>query len=292
MIEVEIRSQSPPLRILFSGDVGRYDAPLYHDPHPPTACDYLICESTYGDREHAAVDLLAELAKTVQAAIDRGGVIVVPAFAVGRAQQLIYLLQVLITSGRLPELPIYLDSPMSIRANQVYLQHWKSHDLIEAAGNGELIRARNVHATADVEDSKRINRVKERAVIISSSGMMTGGRILHHLRQRLPDERNTILIGGFQAVGTRGRQLEDGAQYLRIHGQDVPVRAHVIEISGLSGHAGHSELLRWLQELPPPRRVFLTHGEKTSATALADELRKTRQWNTYVPHLHETVELG
>lgn len=293
MIEVEIRSQTPPLRILFSGDVGRYDAPLYHDPHAPPQCDYLICESTYGDREHEEVDVFDELAKSVNAAIARGGVILVPAFAVGRAQQLIYLLQVLIASNKIPELPIYLDSPMSVKANQVYLQHSNEHDLIEAAraATGVGLKARNVHCTPTAEESKRINQVHGPAVIISSSGMMTGGRILHHLRQRLPDSRNTVLLGGFQAIGTRGRQLQDGAKFIRIHGQDVPVRARVLGISGLSGHAGHRELIRWLEPLVKPRRVFFTHGEKVSAEAMADELHKSRGWNTCVPKMHETVEL-
>lgn len=294
MIEVEIRSQSSPLRILFSGDIGRYDAPLYHDPHQPSPCDYLICESTYGDREHAEVDVLDELAKRVNEALARGGVILVPAFAVGRAQQLIYLLQVLIAAGKIPELPIYLDSPMSVKANQVYAEHCNEHDLVEAArvGASRGIKGRNVHCCVTVEESKRINNVTSGAVIISSSGMMTGGRILHHLRQRLPDSRNTVLLGGFQAAGTRGRQLQEGAEYIRIHGQDVKVRARVLGISGLSGHAGHRELIRWLEPLAAPRRVFLTHGEKSSAHALAAELKQTRGWNTHVPHMHESVELS
>ncbi|MBL8827350.1 MAG: hypothetical protein JNM18_10210, partial [Planctomycetaceae bacterium] len=235
-----------------------------------------------------------ELAKSVNAAIGRGGVILVPAFAVGRAQQLIYLLQVLIASEKIPSLPIYLDSPMSVKANQVYLQHCNEHDLIEAAAvaSGVGLKARNVICTPTAEESKRINHVQGPAVIISSSGMMTGGRILHHLRQRLPDSRNTVLLGGFQAIGTRGRQLQDGAKYIRIHGQDVPVRARVLGISGLSGHAGHCELIRWLQPLAKPRRVFFTHGEKTSAMSMADELHRTRGWETYVPRLHESVEFS
>lgn len=293
-IEVEVRTGERPLRIVFSGDVGRYGAPLYHDPIAPPECDYLICESTYGNREHPVENVFDEVAEVVQETIARGGVIVVPAFAVGRAQQLIYLLSVLIHRGRIPELPIYLDSPMSVAANQVYCDHARDHDLSEMASStaSDGLRARNVHLCRSAEESKRINDVNRPAVIIASSGMMVGGRILHHMRQRLPEPRNTILLGGFMAEGTRGRQLQNGAKYLRIHGRDVPVRAQVREMSSLSGHAGRGELLRWLSAIHvAPQRVFLTHGEKEGAVALADELRTSRGWNTHVPRLGETAPL-
>jgi metallo-beta-lactamase family protein len=293
MIEVEIRSAEKPLRILFSGDVGRYDAPLYHDPSPPPACDYLICESTYGNREHPHVNLLDELADAVTQAIRRGGVMLVPAFAVGRSQQLIYLLRVLIEQNRIPELPIFVDSPMAVDATSVYCAHAEDHDLSEGELTGAhcVLDGRNVHLARTVSESKAINQVPGPAVIIASSGMMTGGRILHHLKQRLPSERNTILLAGFMAEGTRGRLLEDGADRLRIHGGDVPARAAITKLSGMSGHAGHSELLRWLSPLAPPKRTFVTHGEKPSATALADELRTTRGWKTCVPRLGESFDL-
>ncbi|HEV7223672.1 MAG TPA: MBL fold metallo-hydrolase [Pirellulales bacterium] len=298
MIEVEVRNAKPaaerPLRILFSGDVGRYDAPLYHDPSSPPECDYLICESTYGNREHPPGDVLDELAKVVHAAVERGGMMVVAAFAVGRAQQLIYLLQVLTARKEIPELPIYLDSPMAINASRIYAAHVAEQDLSEAkiSSLSAKLAARQVHLARTVEESKRINAVEGPGVIISSSGMMTGGRILHHLRHRLPDARNTIMLGGFMAAGTRGRELQNGAKSLRIHNYNVPVRAAVVEVSGLSGHAGHGELLRWLEPLAAPRRTFLTHGEKEAATALADELHATRGWETVVPRLGESFELG
>ena len=293
MIEVEIRSGAKPLRILFSGDVGRYDAPLYHDPCPPPACDYLICESTYATREHPPVNLLDELCEAVTEAMRRGGVMLVPAFAVGRSQQLIYLLRVLIHQGRLPELPIYVDSPMAVDATQVFCAHSEDHDLSEGQLTGAdcVLDGRNVHLARTTNESRAINAVGGPAVIIASSGMMTGGRILHHLKQRLPSERNTIMLAGFMAEGTRGRLLENGADRLRIHGGDVPVRAAITKLSGMSGHAGHSELLRWLSPLAAPKKTFLTHGEKASALALADELRTTRSWNTCVPKLGESFEL-
>ena len=293
MIEVEIEGPKP-LRVLFSGDVGRYDAPIYHDPTPPVSCDYLICECTYGDRDHPVVDVYDRLAEVVHASLARGGVMLVASFAVGRAQQLIYLLQQLIHRRRIPELPIYLDSPMAIDATAIYARHLAEHALPpgELLGPSNALDGGNVHLTRTAEESKRINNVDGPAVIVASSGMMTGGRILHHLKRRLPDPRNTIVLGGFMAEGTRGRRLQEGAKFLRIHGQDIPVRAAVAEMSALSGHAGRGELLRWLAKLPAPRKVFLTHGEKPSALAFAERLRQEHGWDVAIPRLHETVELG
>lgn len=293
LIEVEVRNRNPPLRIVFSGDVGRYNAPLYHDPAPPPPCDYLVCESTYGNREHPDEAVLDQVARVFNEGIRRGGVVLVSSFAVGRAQQLIYLLRVLIAQERIPELPIYLDSPMAISANGIFCQYAHDHDLSEAqlAGPASVLGGRHVHLARTVAESKRINEVAGPAVIIASSGMMTGGRILHHLRRRLPDAANTIVLGGFAAAGTRARALKDGASTVRMHGSDVPVRAAVAELTALSGHAGRSELLRWLGPLEPPARVFITHGEPDAAAALAVELRDRRGWNSCVPRLHESFEL-
>ncbi len=292
-VEVELRGGTRPIRLVFSGDVGRYDAPLYHDPTPPPGCDYLICESTYGNRDHPESNLLDELCEVVLASIRRGGVMLMASFAVGRAQQLIYLLHVLIKKNRIPELPIFLDSPMAVDATNIYATYRAEHDLTEydLSPQEHVFTGRNVHLSRTVEESKRINDVPGPAVIISSSGMMTAGRILHHLRKRLPDDRNTIVIGGFMAEGTRGRALKNGAKTIRMHGRDVPVRAHITEISGLSGHAGRSELLRWLEPLPAPRRTFMTHGERKSSESLAAVLREQRGWNVHIPKLGETVEL-
>jgi metallo-beta-lactamase family protein len=217
----------------------------------------------------------------------------VASFAVGRAQQLIYLLQVLMDNGRIPRIPIALDSPMATAGMEIYRYYASEHDLSE----GLAVRADfqfsldRVQLTTSVQASKALNQWKGPGVIISSSGMMTGGRILHHLRTRLPDARNTIVIGGFMAAGTRGRALQEGARTIRVFARDVPVRAAVVEVSQLSGHAGHSELRRWLEPLPAPRQVFLTHGELASATAFAEELRRERGWNTLVPKMGQTVEL-
>jgi metallo-beta-lactamase family protein len=217
----------------------------------------------------------------------------VASFAVGRAQQLIYLLQKLIHLGRIPELPIYLDSPMAVDATAIFREHLDEltvapGELLAPAG---ALGGRNVHLTRAVADSKKINGVDGPAVIISSSGMMVGGRILHHLKQRLPNPRDTVVIGGYMADGTRGRHLLNGAKFVKMHGRQVPVKAAVVGMSSLSGHAGRGELLRWLRDLPAPRRVFLTHGEKSSSESLAEELRATRGWDVTVPRLGQTVDL-
>jgi metallo-beta-lactamase family protein len=292
-IETEIRASAQPAHILFSGDIGRYNAPLYHDPMPPPACDFLICESTYGNRDHPDQPVADELCDVVKAADARGGVILFAAFAVGRSQQLIYLLRTLIEQKRISEMPIFLDSPMADDATGIYCRYLDDHDLSEAellAVNRALC-AKAVQLVRTVDESKQINAVKGPAVIIASNGMMTGGRILHHLEQRLPHEQNTVVLAGFMAEGTRGRALADGAKSIRIYGHDVPVKAAIASMSALSGHAGHSELLRWLTPLAAPKQTFITHGELPSATALAGELRTTRGWNTKVPKLGESVVL-
>ena len=294
MIEVEIRNRPDPLRILFSGDVGRYDGPLYHDPAPPPACDYLVCESTYGDREHPETSILDALAEVINRSIQRGGVMLIAAFAVGRAQQLIYLLQLLKSADRIPDIPIFLDSPMSCDATAVYREHHEDHDLSDGDLDPEhpALGGRKIILARTAAESKRINQTAGPAVIIASSGMMTGGRIVHHLKQRMPDPRNTIIIGGYQAVGTRGRSIEDHAPFIRMFGQDVPLRAAVDKVPGLSGHADRSDLLKWLGQLPhAPKQTFLTHGEPDAADALAEELRTTRGWNVATPAMGEKVQL-
>lgn len=293
MIECEVREAEKTTRIVFSGDVGRYDAPLYFDPTAPATCDYLICESTYGDRDHPPGKAIDSLEQVVLGAVERGGVIVMASFAVGRAQQLIYLLGILMREKRIPPIPVYLDSPMAVSGMKIYQFYATEHDLSECLNcSGEEAFDVRVSLARTGEESKRINSQRSTAVIISSSGMMTGGRILHHLRQRLPDPKNTVVIGGFQAEGTRGRALQEGARTMRIHGQDVPVRAAVVEMTELSGHADQNELLRWLEPLPTPKKVFLTHGELPSANAFADRLRQDRGWNCVVPRMGEAFELG
>lgn len=303
LIEVEVRQTSKTTRVVFSGDIGRYDGPLYHDPSPPPECDYLVCESTYGNRDHPNESLLDGLEAVIQRGVGRGGVMLMASFAVGRAQQLIYLLQVLKCAGRIPDLPIYLDSPMSVDATKIYREHCNDHDLTEAQlcgvrggcsiGDRPVLGGPAVHLCRSVEESKALNHLEGPAVLISSSGMMTAGRILHHLKQRLPEKRTTVILGGYMAVGTRGRRLENGEPTLRIHGVDVPVNAAVEKVPGLSGHADRSGLLRWLDHLQhPPKQTFLTHGEPDAAAALAKTLREQRKWSVHVPGMDESHELG
>jgi metallo-beta-lactamase family protein len=229
----------------------------------------------------------------VNRCVERGGVMLVAAFAIGRSQQLIYLMQLLKKQRRIPNVPIYLDSPMAVDATNVYREFDEDHDLTEGELDPQdpLFGGDHVYMCRKTEESKALNRHAGPAMIISSSGMMTGGRILHHLKQRLPDKRNTVIVGGFQAIGTRGRMLQDGVKFLKIHGEEVPVRAAVETIPGLSGHADRSGLLRWLSPLPNPKRVFLTHGEIDSAQALRDELISSRGWDVRIPAMGESQEL-
>jgi len=294
-VEVEAEAERPgPLRIVFSGDVGRYDAPLYNDPAPPPPCDYLVCESTYGDRDHTPTRPLDELEAVTNEAIGRGGLMLVASFAVGRAQQLVYLLRTLMAAGRVPELPIWVDSPMAADALAVFRRHQGEHDFSEAklAGVAEALASPFVRTARTAEESKGINAHDGPGIVIASSGMMNGGRILHHLARRLPDERTTVLVAGFQAKGTRGRTLLEGATTLRIHGRDIAVRAAVRQIDAFSGHADRREIGRWLAGMPAPRTTFLVHGEPPAARGMAEYLATSRGWHTVVPAIGQAFELS
>ncbi len=292
-IEAELAGDGRPLRLLFSGDLGRFDAPLYADPRPPLPCDHLVLESTYGDRDHPPIRPLDDLERAIREALTRGGMILVASFAVGRSQQLVYLLRTLMAAGRLPELPVWIDSPMAVEATAVFRRHGAEHDFTEArmAGVAEALVSPWVRMARTAEESKAINDHDGPGVVIASSGMMTGGRILHHLARRLPDPRTTVLVAGYQAAGTRGRSLLDGAEYLRIHGRDIPVRAAVRRVDALSGHADRGEVLRWLTGMPAPRRVFLVHGEPPAARGMAAALRENLGWEATLPTIGESFEL-
>lgn len=293
-VEVEAESgDAPPVRILFSGDVGRYGAPLYRDPAPPVPCDHLVLECTYGDRDHPRVQPLDELEAATNEAIQRGGVMLVASFAVGRSQQLVYLLRTLMATGRVPNVPIWIDSPMAVDATRVFREHVAEHDFSEARMEGvaEALASPSVRMARSADESKSINEHKGAGIVIASSGMMTGGRILHHLARRLPDPRTTVLVTGFQAKGTRGRSLLEGAETLRIHGRDIPVHAAVRRIEALSGHADRGELLRWLDGLPIPRTTHLVHGEPVAAVALAERLRESFGYTVNVPQIGTVVDL-
>ena len=284
---------SPPVRIVFSGDVGRFDAPLYKDPIGPPACDYLVCESTYGDRDHTPSRPLDELEAVTKEAIARGGLMLVASFAIGRCQQLVYLLRTLMAAGRLPEIPVWVDSPMAVDAMEVFRKHGAEHDFSEAKMQGvaESLASPFVRMAKTANESKAINSHTGPGIVIASSGMMNGGRILHHLARRLPDPKTTVLVAGFQAIGTRGRSLIDGAKFLRIHGRDIPVKAAVRRVDALSGHADRREIGRWLGSMPAPKRTFLVHGEPVAARGMAEFLQDTRGWAAHIPTIGESVEL-
>lgn len=277
-------------RITFSGDVGRLEDPVMRAPAPLEATDILVVESTYGDRLHPTSDPQAELAPVLSRVAARGGVVVIPAFAVGRAQALVHLISQLKASGAIPSaLPVYLNSPMAVDATALYHQFRDDHRLSKAECDA-------LHTSAIIinspEESKALNRRHGPMVIISASGMATGGRVVHHLKAFAPDPRNAIVLAGYQAGGTRGASLAAGAPTIRIFGEDVPVRAEVVQLSGASAHADANELLTWMGTIPaPPQRVFITHGEPAAADTLRQRIERQLGWDATVPDFRETVDL-
>jgi len=295
-LELTISENGKQTLVVFSGDVGRYDQPILNDPESPTRADYLLCESTYGDRDHPSGSVADLLADVVSRTAKRGGAVVIPAFAVDRTQLLMYYLRELEDQQRIPHLPVYVDSPMAINVTDLYEKHREDHKLQfrreEESGNRDPLNLHEVHMTRSVEDSKKINDAVSPCIIISASGMATGGRILHHLARRLPDSRSTVLLVGYQAEGTRGRALQDGAKYVGIFGEQVPVRAQVVEIGQLSAHAGKSELLRWLSAVQaPPRETFFVHGEPSGLQGLHDAVVAQFRWNATIPAYLQSFEL-
>ncbi len=294
-LELTITENGKSLVVLFSGDLGRYDQPILKDPEPPPRADFLLCESTYGDRDHPTDSPADALADVINRVSKRGGVIVIPAFAVGRTQMLMYVLRQLEDAQRIPHLPVYIDSPMAISVTDLYMRHHEDHDLefTREESGGDPLNAHTVHLTRGVEESKQINRINTPCIIISASGMATGGRVLHHLARRLPDSRNAVVLAGFQAEGTRGRALLEGAKTLRIHGEDVPVQAEVIELKQFSAHADRGEILRWLAGIPaPPRQTFLVHGEPVAAGALKNTIQSKLGWRVALPAYRQSYDLS
>lgn len=295
-LELTITEGARKTVVIFSGDIGRYSQPILNDPTTPPRADVLLCESTYGDRDHAEGDPAALLAEIVNRVAKRGGSIVIPAFAIGRTQAFMYYLRQLEDEQRIPRLPVYIDSPMALSATDLYLRHKEDHDLDFSRlenGNGDPLNVHQFHLTRTVDESKAINNVTTPCIIISASGMISGGRVLHHLARRLPDARNAVILAGFQAEGTRGRALQEGVKMLRLFGEEVPVGAEIIEMGQFSAHAGRSELLRWLTGLQtPPKQTWLTHGEPGAAQSLQTAIKEKFQWNVSVARYLDSVELG
>src|SRR5271167_4095327 len=295
-LELTITENGKQTLVVFSGDIGRYDQVILKDPEPPSRADYLLCESTYGDRDHPPGSPEDALGDVINRVSKRGGVVVVPSFAVGRVQTLMYFVKELQDQKKIPTLPVYVDSPMAISVTDLYEHHKEDHDVDfsrEEAAHRDPLNVANVHMTRSVEDSKKINDVVTPCIILSASGMATGGRVLHHLAKRLPDSRNAVLIVGYSAEGTLARSLQDGAQYVRIHGQEIPVRAEVVVLDQLSAHAGRSELLRWLSGFTaPPRQTFLVHGEPNALEGLRAGIDGRYHWPVVVPAYLQSFDLN
>jgi metallo-beta-lactamase family protein len=289
------RENGASVKFLFSGDLGHYDQPILNDPVAPPDCNYLMCESTYGNRLHGETHSDVQLTEIINEAKSRNAPILIPAFAVGRTQEILYLIRELEEAKRIPILPVVVDSPMAAQATQVYNRFSEEHDLEYAS-----ILARKIHplrtgsmSTASSRDeSKKLNDMKGTRIIISASGMLTGGRVLHHAMRVLPNPDATIIFVGYQAAGTTGRRILDGEHEVRIMKNWIPVRCRVEKIEGFSAHADWKAVLRWLSGLKvTPKRVFTTHGEPEAAEAMAGHIHDEYGWTVEVPHYGETVEL-
>lgn len=276
--------------VTFSGDLGRLNDLIMVAPTPVVKSEYLVVESTYGNRRHDPADPMIMLGNTIRETVGRGGVVVIPAFAVGRAQELLYYIHLLKESGAIPtSLPVFLNSPMAKDATAIYHRHRKLHRLTDAQCDAMCHAAKIINT---VEESKALNQQHMPMVIIAASGMATGGRVLHHLEAFAPDPRNTILFSGYQAGGTRGAAMLAGAESIKIHGKYVPLRAQVVQIDNLSAHADADEILTWLGHFSvPPKMVFITHGEPDAADALRKRIESERGWHCMVPEYRETFAL-
>ena len=284
------------MRVLFSGDLGHYDQPIIHDPAPPPHCDYLVVESTYGDRLHDPEDPKVALARIINDAAERGAPVLIPAFAVGRTQEILYLIRELEDEKAIPVLPVSVDSPMAAAATAAYSRRKEEQDEEYAsvlARQKHPLRTHSMNTASTREESKKLNDDRGARVIISASGMMTGGRVLHHALRMVPDPEATLVFVGYQAAGTTGRRILDGEPEVKIMKQWIPVRCRTAKIGGFSAHADWEEVLRWLEgmESGVPRQTFLTHGEPEAANAMGGHIKERFGWNVHVPQYGERIDL-
>jgi metallo-beta-lactamase family protein len=293
-IELNLLGSNQEKRIIFSGDLGRNEDPIMLPPQFPTEADVVLVESTYGNRLNPMDKVEEDLAHVINEAYARGGAIIIPAFAVGRTQSLIYYLHKLMEAKAIPTLSVFIDSPMAINVTQLYERHSSYHRIDVKNEKGKLISifdSPNIHFCNTRESSKALNDMKNPMIIISASGMATGGRILHHLFHRLGRESDTVLFAGYQGEGTRGRRLLNGEPFIKIFGEEVAVKCQVREINGLSAHGDQLDLLNWLGHLKKaPKITFITHGEIESAQALSEKIIQ-KNWNVKIPEYLESVEL-
>ena len=291
--EVFIKGNTQQKKIVFSGDIGRYHQEILNEPASVEQADILFIESTYGNKDNPFVDPETTLARIVNETFFHGGVLVIPAFAVGRTQALLYYLRKLMQEKKIPDVPVYVDSPMAISATYLFYKYPAYHKI--ALNQKEFARELETNMLVFVksaEHSKALNEIKNKAIIISSSGMMTGGRILHHLYQRLRNKQDTILITGYQAEGTRGKKLLENYPTIKIFGEEVPVNCKVEYITSLSGHADKEELFRWMAHFKnPPKIVFTVHGEGKDLELYTQAIRERMKWNVFQPEYLETVKL-
>jgi len=292
---VVMRLESGPT-ILFGGDLGRYGRPVLPDPsNAAVQADVVLVESTYGDRDHVADDEGEQLAQVIRSTVERGGKLIIPAFAIGRVEELLYWMRRLEQERRIPVLPVYVDSPMANEALKFYAARTAEldEDMRPTGKNVSTFATTRFQTVSSPQQSKELTASRKPSIVISSSGMATGGRVLHHMAAALPDERNTVLFVGYQAAGTRGRQLVDGARDVKIHGQAISVNARIAKIDSMSAHADRGEIIRWLATLPAkPGRLCLVHGEPAPMDALKTLMQERLGWTADTPHHLERLSLS
>jgi metallo-beta-lactamase family protein len=289
MVEVLLKGKEQEKTILFSGDIGRYKDPLHPAPTEPGKADVLFIESTYANKYPVEIDVIEELASKIRTALKRGGCVVIPAFAVGRTQMILYYLRQIFLSGRMEAVPVYVDSPMAISASRLY-RHYLGGP--SESGEDQYFDFPSLHYVSEQSQSVGLNDIKSGAIIISASGMATGGRILHHLANRLPRKEDTVLFIGFQVEGSRGRDLLDGKTEIRIFGEFFPVYCQVEQVTGFSAHANRDELHHWLASFRQnPKITFVVHGEIDACVAMRDHIKKELGWNAMVPEYLESYKL-
>ena len=294
-VDVKIMGGKETRRIVFSGDVGRPARPILRDPVQVFEVDYLVLESTYGNRLHDQNSPQEELARVINESVERGGVLVIPAFAVGRTQELLFNIRELEEQEKIPSLTVFVDSPMAIDVTSVFERSKADYCLkarTQALNGTRILRPKQIQFSRTREQSQAINKETNHAIVISASGMVTGGRILHHLKYRLPNPNDTILFIGYQAEGTRGRRILEGEPEVKIHGKQIPVRARIENISGFSAHADYNEILAWLIGFNrPPLKTFIVHGEPDASASLAEKIREKLKWDVVIPEFEEAFEL-
>jgi metallo-beta-lactamase family protein len=296
IIEVRVRDHGQPRKFLFTGDLGQMNKPIVRDPETFTQADYIVMESTYGDRNHETAEAVeSQLERIIKETATAGGSIVIPIFAIERAQEIIFHLNRLLYAGKIPEMPVFLDSPMAADVNEIFRDHRDCFDqdaLDMLSAGRSLFKFPSLKVLRGREESQDVNDYKGPCIIMATSGMCTAGRIKHHLAHRISRPETTVLFVGYQACGTLGRQILDGNPTVRIHGRSLSVRARVTQLQGISGHADRDGLTKWLSYLQtPPRHVFVAHGEESVSVSFAKHIRETLHFDATVPEYQQVVEL-